>query len=582
MQQAASQGSAPAKYAIGLIHTTKGGYMKKSKWLHTLLAAALVLTSVAAVSMGKVKAASYDSSLSTDSTYIIYNAYSGKCLQPSGLTTTDGTALVQSDYAGNTTQQWKLVKAGSGYYYIQNATSGTVIDISGKSKTDGTPAILYKNKKQKNQQFALSSSNGYYTITNRNSSKVLGISSASTSNNAACLQQTSTGAASQQFSLVAVTSDSSDTGNTDTGKTDTMDQLSQSQIVSAMGAGWNLGNSMEASSNGTPNETAWGNPTVTKALITSVKNAGFKTIRIPVSYLNYIGSAPNYTIDATWLSRVKEVVDYAYSQGLYVIINMHGDGYNTVSGSWLLCNGSDQTAIKAKYAKAWTQIANTFKGYDEHLIFESMNEEFDGTYTTPNTTYYSNINAYNQLFVDTVRKTGGNNASRWLMIPGWNTDINYTTGNYGFSIPTDNNRSSAVPSSEKRIMISVHYYTPWDFCGEESTTITQWGASSADSSKKSTWGQEDYLYSQFYKLSSSFTSKGYPVVVGEFGSIDKSNASYRAAFAYAVADASQQYGCVPVVWDNGVNGTYGFGLFNRSSGAVTQQSIIDSILSGLQ
>lgn len=372
-----------------------------------------------------------------------------------------------------------------------------------------------------------------------------------------------------------------------TSMTSDFTQLNATQIVSAMGAGWNLGNQLEASSNGTPSETAYGNPVVSKSLIQAVKAAGFNTIRIPVSYLNKIGSAPNYTIDAAWLARVKQVVDYAYSLGMYVVINIHGDGYNSVTGSWLLCNSSDQTTIKAKYQKVWQQIANTFINYNQHLVFESMNEEFDGTYGTPNTTYYSNINAYNQIFVDTVRQTGGNNSARWLLIPGWNTNIDYTANNYGFALPTDKYRSSTVPSSEKRIMISVHYYSPWDFCGDESGTITQWGATATNSSKKSTWGQEDYLNSEFSSMYNKFVTQGYPVVIGEYGSIDKTsfdstNNTYRAAFAKAVCSTAKKYKCVPVYWDNGFNGQYGFGLFNRSTYAVTQQGIINAIMSGIK
>lgn len=363
-------------------------------------------------------------------------------------------------------------------------------------------------------------------------------------------------------------------------------QLNASQIVFEMGAGWNLGNQLEATINGTPSETAWGNPVVTQALIQKVKEAGFKTIRIPVSYLNHIGSAPNYTINATWLNRVKTVVDYAYNEGLYVIVNIHGDGYNSVAGSWLLVNLSNQTAIRAKYQKVWEQIANTFANYDERLIFESMNEVFDGNYGTPNAAYYSNLNAYNQIFVDTVRQTGGNNSARWLLIPGWNTNIDYTVGNYGFALPLDNYRSSAIPASEKRIMISVHYYSPWDFAGEENGNITQWGATATNPSKKSTWGQEDYLDAQLLSTYNKFVTQGYPVVVGEFGSIDKtaydsSNAAYRAAYAKAVAEASKKYGAVPVVWDNGHNGQYGFALFNRSNLTITQPAIINAIMSAM-
>lgn len=247
----------------------------------------------------------------------------------------------------------------------------------------------------------------------------------------------------------------------------TFNDLNQSQIVSAMGAGWNLGNQLEAALNGTPCETNWGNPTINANLIKAVKKAGFNSIRVPVSYLSKIGNDSNYTIDSSWLNRVQEVVDMCIDNDLYVIINMHGDGYNSIDGGWLLCNGSDQTKIRAKYKACWKQIATRFQSYDEHLIFESMNEEFDGTYGTPNTTYYSNINQLNQIFVDTVRATGGNNAKRWLMLPGWNTNINYTVGNYGFSIPSD----SKCTANGKRIMISVHYYDPWGFCGEEAALL---------------------------------------------------------------------------------------------------------------
>ncbi|MEV6445524.1 glycoside hydrolase family 5 protein [Amycolatopsis sp. NPDC051716] len=362
--------------------------------------------------------------------------------------------------------------------------------------------------------------------------------------------------------------------------------LNASQIVADMGAGWNLGNQLEASSNGVPGETAWGLPAVTPALIDKVKAAGFKTVRIPVSYLGYIGAGPNYPINAAWLNRIQQVADYAYQRGLYVLINMHGDGYKTVNGSWLICDSGNQATIKAKYQKVWQQVAARFAGYDQHLVLESMNEEFDGQYGNPTQPCYSNINAYNQIFVDTVRKTGGNNGSRWLLIPGWNTNIDYTTGNYGFTLPTDQFRSSSVPAAEKRIMISVHYYSPWDFAGEENGTITQWGRGATNPAKKSTWGQEDYLDAQLKLVHDAFVVKGYPVVVGEYGSIDKSafdsaNNRYRADFARAIVSTSKKYGAATVYWDNGNNGQYGFGLFDRKSYAVTHQGLIDAIMGGL-
>ncbi|MFC4105817.1 cellulase family glycosylhydrolase [Micromonospora zhanjiangensis] len=367
---------------------------------------------------------------------------------------------------------------------------------------------------------------------------------------------------------------------------DSMVQLNASQLVADMGAGWNLGNSLEASNNGTPGETAWGNPVVTQAFIDRVKASGFKTIRIPISYLGYIGSGPNYTVNSSWLNRIQEVVNYAYNRGLYVLINMHGDGYKTVNGSWLICDSSNQTTIKDKYQKVWQQVATKFQSYSEHLIFESMNEEFDGQYGNPTQPCYSNINAYNQAFVDTVRRTGGNNASRWLLVPGWNTNIDYTTGNYGFVLPTDQYRSSSIPANEQRLMISVHYYDPWDFTGEENTTITQWGPNATNSARKSTWGQQDYMDAQLKKVNTSFVSRGYPVFVGEYGSIDKTsfdstNNRYRADYARTLVATAKKYGAATAYWDNGYNGQYGFGLFNRSAVTVTQQGIIDAIMSAV-
>lgn len=187
-------------------------------------------------------------------------------------------------------------------------------------------------------------------------------------------------------------------------------------------------------------------------------------------------------------------MDMCIRNDLFVIINMHGDGYTTVDGGWLLCASSNQTQIKAKYKAVWKQIATKFRDYDEHLIFESMNEEFNGTWNTPDRTAYSNLNAYNQIFLDTVRQTGGNNEKRWLLIPGWNTDINYTVGDYGFQMPTD----TYCKASGKRVMMSVHFYEPWQFCGEESGQYTQWGAQATDQSKVADWGDENNMKSKLY------------------------------------------------------------------------------------
>lgn len=367
--------------------------------------------------------------------------------------------------------------------------------------------------------------------------------------------------------------------------TTSFEDLNQSQIVEAMGPGWNLGNQLESVTDNVPEETNWGNPVITEKLIQSVKAAGFKSIRIPVSYFAKIDDDKDYTIDSKWLDRVQEVVNYCIKNDLYAVINIHGDGYNTIDGSWLLCNGKNQTEIKKKYKKVWKQIAERFKNYDEHLLFESMNEEFDGSYSEPNKEYYQNINDYNQIFVDTVRKTGDNNTKRWLIIPGWNTNIDYTAGDYGFKLPTDQYRDKSIDKEEQRIMISVHYYSPWDFCGGENCVITQWGNEADDPSKTSTTCDETYMKNQLNLMKTTFADKGYPVFIGEYGSIDKTsydseNEYYRAYFARKLCQLSRKNGCIPMYWDNGYNGVHGFGLFDRTTCEVTQPVIIDAIMEG--
>ena len=367
--------------------------------------------------------------------------------------------------------------------------------------------------------------------------------------------------------------------------TTSFEDLNQSQIVEAMGPGWNLGNQLESVTDNVPEETNWGNPVITEKLIQSVKAAGFKSIRIPVSYFAKIDDDKDYTIDSKWLDRVQEVVDYCIKNDLYAVINIHGDGYNTIDGSWLLCNGKNQTEIKKKYKKVWKQIAERFKNYDEHLLFESMNEEFDGSYSEPNKEYYQNINDYNQIFVDTVRKTGDNNTKRWLIIPGWNTNIDYTTGDYGFKLPTDQYRDKSIDKEEQRIMISVHYYSPWDFCGGENCVITQWGNEADDPSKTSTTCDETYMKNQLNLMKTTFADKGYPVFIGEYGSIgktsyDSENEYYRAYFARKLCQLSRKNGCIPMYWDNGYNGVHGFGLFDRTTCEITQPVIIDAIMEG--
>lgn len=372
--------------------------------------------------------------------------------------------------------------------------------------------------------------------------------------------------------------------NTDSEAKDTAKkwtELDQTQITEAMGLGWNLGNQLEASSGGLPSETCWGNPEITKELIDTVKAQGFKTVRIPVSYLDMIGDGPDYKIDTDWLDRVQEVVDYVVNNDMFAIVNMHGDGYYTVDHSWLLCAEDDdkQTEIKDKYGKVWTQIADRFKDYDQHLIFESMNEEFNNDYGKPDEKAYDNINAYNQIFVDSVRATGSNNEKRWLLLPGWNTNIEYTAGDdYNFKIPTD----KGCKADGKRIMISVHYYDPFNFTIDENKTAkTQWGKYAVKNYDN--WGQEDYVDSQMALLNEKFVSQGYPVVIGEFGAQDKTEKfadynEFRRYWSEYLIKAAKKNGVVCVYWDNGYNGNKGFGIINRFDYTITQPDLIAGMM----
>ncbi len=361
---------------------------------------------------------------------------------------------------------------------------------------------------------------------------------------------------------------------------DDFDMLSAAEITKEMGAGWNLGNTLEGNINGIPSETAWQSVKVTKELFETIKAAGFSTVRIPVSYLYYIGDeASGYKIKDTWAERVNEVVDYAYEAGLYIILNIHGDGYESVTGGWLLPDKKDQTKILEKYAAVWTQIAERYADYDERLIFESMNEI--GANANCTKALYENINAYNKVFLDSIRQAGGNNDKRYVLIPGYNTNIDKTTDGSGFVIPEDTYLSDEVPSGEHRIMVSVHYYDPWSFCGGESDEATQWGVN-ADPTKTANWGEEAFMEQQFKKVYDAFSSKGYPVVIGEYGSIDKSHADeqsaeFRAYFAGKVCEKAIRYGLVPVYWDNGWNGKYGFAIFNRAQNEVSQPEVVAAI-----
>lgn len=337
--------------------------------------------------------------------------------------------------------------------------------------------------------------------------------------------------------------------------------------LAEMKIGWNLGNSLDAVGGNRSDaeaETAWGNPKITPALIQAVAKAGFGVVRIPVTWIGRFGDAPDYTIRAAFLSHVEEVVNYVLDQNLYAIINLHHDGGKGVNGQWLNLASSSPT-LEAQFKKIWAQIADKFKGHGDRLIFESMNE-IQGSSNTPTQANFNVINALNQSFVETVRLAGGNNPSRCLLVPGYNTNIDHTVK--GFVAPFD--------SSVGKLILSVHYYDPWNYAGAGSTHA--WGAGHPGIDN---WGQEDWVRKQMAKLKATYIDKGIPVIMGEYGAVNQAGyESYRRYYMEYVTKAAYDVGIVPIYWDNGStrSGEDAFGLFNRATNTVLYPTILEAMI----
>ncbi len=353
-----------------------------------------------------------------------------------------------------------------------------------------------------------------------------------------------------------------------------------STIANDMGLVWNLGNSLEAVDGNSASETygqvgekAWGNPKTTKKLIQAVKAAGFNTIRVPISYLNKIGTAPNYEIDTDYLDRIQQVVDYAYDMGMYVVINIHNDGGEGIPGKWLNVGTTDETAraeMVNKFGKVWAQIADKFADYDQKLIFEAANElMITGNYNQAPAPAYTNINTLNQKFVDVVRAAGTNNADRALIVTGYNTNIDLTTTAAGFVKPTD--------STQNRLMLSVHYYAPDDFT---MGSATQWPTGEEVATN---YYSEAYMEAQIDKAAATGLALGMPVFLGEYGPENHSdNTAARAYYCNKLNEFAAGNGIVTAYWDNGFTGQGGTALFDRTNNVITAagQTIVDAIIAG--
>ncbi len=275
-------------------------------------------------------------------------------------------------------------------------------------------------------------------------------------------------------------------------------QLPTAQTVAGqIRVGWNLGNTLEAQCG----ETAWGNPASTQTFINSVRAAGFNAIRIPAAWNCHTNPAGSTTIDAAWMARVKTVVDYAYNQGMYVILNIHWDG------GWLEEHPlfANQAANNQRQQAFWTQIATTFRAYNERMMFAGTNE-VHADFNTPTSEHLRYSSRYNQTFVNAVRATGGNNSSRTLVVQTYNT--NAWHGLNFFTMPTD--------TIANRLIVEIHHYDPYDYTLNPSGPCLAWGASFPQYSQCA-WAQEAYHTDLFAQVRNKWVANGIPVIIGEYG-----------------------------------------------------------------
>ena len=328
-------------------------------------------------------------------------------------------------------------------------------------------------------------------------------------------------------------------------------ELTALELTRLMGNGINLGNTLEACNSGTGAtsedasyyETMWGQPVTTQEMISGMKEAGFDSIRIPIAWMTNATDLANgdYTIQEYYFDRVEEVVNYALNEDMYVIINDHWDG------GWYGMFGSDSQETRdfamEAYKAMWTQIAERFAEYSDHLIFEGANEEIGARFDENSAlycddsvnTYYTDdekfalANEINQVFVDTVRATGGNNANRFLLIPGFGTNIDQTCDDR-FVMPTD--------AAENKLLISVHYYDPWSYCGDGQSTV-KWGTDS----------DIQYMMDQLGKMT-KFTGAGYGVIIGEYGVLYEGELQENTALYHqCLLDVCDLYNFNACLWD---------------------------------
>ena len=328
-------------------------------------------------------------------------------------------------------------------------------------------------------------------------------------------------------------------------------------IVAEMSAGWNLGNTLDVfDGTGLSTETKWGNPKTTKEMVDGVKEQGFDIFRIPVTWGNHVDES--FTIDKEWLDRVQEVVNYAYDDGMYVIINSHHEE------SWRIPDNEHIEEVDKENAKIWEQIAERFKDYGDHLVFEGLNEpRVKGSieeWTGGNEEGRKCVDRLNKTFLDTVRATGGNNENRLLLL---------TT--YASSCTLKAIKDVEIPE-DKHIGFSIHAYTPYAFTYSpgESWELFEWDGT-----------HEGEILSMIYELKERFVDNNVPVIITEYGAVNKNgNDEEIAKWATTYVETAKQVGIPCVWWDNGCyySGNELFGIYDRSDCKWFSQTVADAII----
>jgi len=344
--------------------------------------------------------------------------------------------------------------------------------------------------------------------------------------------------------------------------------ISAVELVSDIKIGWNLGNTLDAnggspSSSVTQLETLWVRHVTNNENIRTLRRAGFNTIRIPVSWAKTTTSSADYKIPDAWMARVTEIVNYAVAYDMYVVLNTHHD-----ENIFKFMNADVNAGLDA-FQKIWKQIAENFKNYNEKLIFEALNEprtkgssrEWNGGTSEE----HNNLNKYYAAFIDVVRKSGGNNGKRFLMINTYAASVESSAMN-GLVLPTD--------SANKKLIVSYHSYAPYDFALNTDKSFKSWHKNNPSDTSPIINGVD-----RAYNI---FVSKGIPVILGEFGAMDKNNEETRAQWAEFYTGYARSKGIPCIWWDNAGftgNGEL-FGLINRTNNTFPFPLVLNALLRG--